>query len=892
MFNVSNPNMLESGDEVLHEKFGQGIVEFAKQDTVIVRFVDSLEECSLTSLEKLVTLRSAIARGECHPADQVITRAQAACIQSANDAWGVFSRSRINLLPHQLWVCNQVLKQWPARYMVADDVGLGKTIEAGLMLWPLLSKGLVKRLLILCPASLVEQWQFRLRDMFDIRLTRYTSEADTPRSDFWNSHSQVVASLPTLRADNNGRHQRMLEAEPWDLLIVDEAHHLNSEEKSEPTQGFQLVESLLEKEQVESCIFFTGTPHRGKSWGFWSLMNLLRPDLFDPQKPDEQQIVHLRDALIRNNKSLVTDMQGKKLFKPVNVYPEVYSYSPEEGNFYKLLSEFITGGKAYATSLSSQQGRQVMLVLIAMQKLASSSVAAIGKTLRQRLMRMRASTANIHSGIQAGIEAGDILLDGEEKLEMELAKSMMELMEHEMPYLEALVEAADQVPEDTKILRILEVLEDRFKGRAVLFFTEYKTTQAALMSALMKQYGEDCVTFINGDERLEQVQLPSGRFGTRSIGRVDAADQFNEGKVRFLISTEAGGEGIDLQHRCYSLIHVDLPWNPMRLHQRVGRLNRYGQKHAVDVVTIRNPDTVESRIWDKLNTKLERIMEALGSAMDDPEDLLQLVLGMSTSSVFTELFSGAQSVNSERLDSWFDDKAATFGGASAIDTIKTMVGHTTRFDLQGLKDIPKTDLPALRPFFESMLKQSGKRVSREGEAIAFKTPDAWLNHPGVRRRYEGLVFNRDVSGRHASESVIGVGHKVFDQAMQQAQANQVSLCYLSETGDSLLLFQIYDQITEKSGHVRITMVGVKFKVGEPPGSWEVLGDWRVIDWLNEVKPDAAESLTITCEISDMLALLEQAGVLIEQSLVRLELPYTKPAIRPVLLIHGNKELSQ
>ncbi|MEH6628802.1 MAG: DEAD/DEAH box helicase [Motiliproteus sp.] len=879
--------VLASGDEVLHGKFGQGIIEFSKDESVIVRFVHGLEECSLSSLVKLVTLGSAISKGEYHPPAQVITRAQAACIQSANDAWGVFSRSRINLLPHQLWVCNQVLKKWPARYMVADDVGLGKTIEAGLMLWPLLSKGLVKRVLILCPASLVEQWQFRLRDMFDIRLTRYSTEADTPKSDFWNTHSQVVASLPTLRADNKGRHQRMLEAEPWDLLIVDEAHHLNTEEKSEPTQGFQLVESLLEKEQVESCIFFTGTPHRGKSWGFWALMNLLRPDLFDPKKSDEEQIVHLREALIRNNKSLVTDMQGNKLFKPVSVYSEVYSYSPEEAQFYQLLSEFITGGKAYATSLSSQGGRQVMLVLIAMQKLASSSVAAIGKTLRQRLMRLRASTADIYSGIQSSIDDADILLDGEEKLEVELAKFMMAIMEHEMPHLEALVEAADQVPEDTKILRILEVLEERFKGRTVLFFTEYKTTQAALMSALMKQYGEDCVTFINGDERLEQVQLPNGRFGTRSIGRADAADQFNEGKVRFLISTEAGGEGIDLQHRCYSLIHVDLPWNPMRLHQRVGRLNRYGQTHAVDVVTIRNPDTVESRIWDKLNDKLERITEALGSAMDDPEDLLQLVLGMSSSSVFTELFSEAQSVNDDRLDSWFDDKATTFGGETAIDTIKSMVGHTSRFDLQGLKDIPQIDLPALRPFFESMLKLASRRVSREGNSIAFKTPDAWLSLPGVRRRYEGLVFSREVTGRDASEMVIGVGHRAFDQAMQQAQAQQVSLCYLPEAEDSLILFQIYDQITEKSGHIREAVAAVKFKMNEPSENWEVLGDWRVIDWLNELKSEAEEDQTVAGDVSEMAAQLEQASTFLEQNMAALGLPFLKPAIRPVLLLKGS-----
>jgi superfamily II DNA or RNA helicase len=796
----TNPNFaIVSGDEVLHGKFGQGIIEFSKDETAIVRFVHGLEECSLTSLEKLITLKTAIMNAEFHPADQVVARAQAACIQSVNDAWGVFSRSRINLLPHQLWVCHQVLKQWPARYMVADDVGLGKTIEAGLMLWPLLSKGLVKRVLILCPASLVEQWQFRLRDMFDIRFSRYSAEADTPKSDFWNSHPQVIASLPTIRADNNGRHQRILESEPWDLLIVDEAHHLNSEEKSEPTQGFQLVESLLAKELVESCIFFTGTPHRGKSWGFWALMNLLRPDLFDPKKSDQEQIVHLREALIRNNKSLVTDMRGNKLFKPVNVYPEVYSYSQEEAHFYRLMSDFITGGKAYATSLSSQGGRQVILVLIAMQKLASSSVAAIGRTLRKRLLRLRAAAADIHGSMQASIGGVDILLDGEERLEVELAKSMMAIMEHEMPHLEALVEAAELVTEDTKILRILEILEDRFKDRSVLFFTEYKTTQAALMSALMRKYGEDCVTFINGDERLDQVRLPNGRYGTRSVNRADAADQFNEGIVRFLISTEAGGEGIDLQHRCHSLIHVDLPWNPMRLHQRVGRLNRYGQKHAVDVVTIRNPDTVESRIWDKLNDKLERIMEALGTAMDDPEDLLQLVLGMTSSTVFADLFSEAQSVNVDRLDSWFDNKTTTFGGESAIDTIKSMVGHATRFDLQGLKDIPQIDLPALQPFFESMLRQASRRVSRENEAIAFKTPDAWLNSPGVRRRYEGLVFNRDVKGRDASEKVIGVGHKAFDQAMLQAKARQAPMCFLPECEDSLILFQIYDQITEKIG---------------------------------------------------------------------------------------------
>ena len=115
-----------------------------------------------------------------------------------NDRWGVFSRSRIALLPHQLWVCRRVLETWPTRWLVADDVGLGKTIEAGLILWPVLSRETVRRLLIVCPASLVEQWQQRLKNMFDIRLARYVAEADTNTTDFWHTHPQVVASLQTL----------------------------------------------------------------------------------------------------------------------------------------------------------------------------------------------------------------------------------------------------------------------------------------------------------------------------------------------------------------------------------------------------------------------------------------------------------------------------------------------------------------------------------------------------------------------------------------------------------------------------------------------------------------------------------------------------------------------
>jgi len=885
---------LQPGDEILHARFGSGTVEFPKGQTAIVRFEHGLEECEFGALKKQVSVRAAVESAQWHPTLEVVAKCQAASIQSVNDAWGVFSRSRISLLPHQLWVCHRVSRQWPIRYLVADDVGLGKTIEAGLILWPLLSSGMVRRLLVLCPASLVEQWQFRLREMFDIRLARYLPEADTMRGDFWSTHRQVVASLPTLRADRNGRHDRLLEAESWDLLIVDEAHHLNADESRGSTLGYRFVEKLLEQKKVDSCVLFTGTPHRGKPFGFWSLMKLLRPDLFDPKKPDHEQIELLPDVLIRNNKSLVTDMQGNKLFKPVAVTPETYSYAPEEDDFYDLMTNFIASGKAYATSLSASEGRQVMLVLISMQKLASSSVAAIRRALKGRLGRLRSTRDRLHEQIrlsakeQAAMSAaadGEMdLEDGLGDVDALLAQATLTLMEQEIPNLEALVEAAEAVVTETKIEKILDVLEDQFKDRQVLFFTEYKATQALLMSALMRKYGEDCVTFINGDEKIEELLLPDGSLVIRNIDRAEAADLFNAGKVRFLISTEAGGEGIDLQERCHSLIHVDLPWNPMRLHQRVGRLNRYGQKKPVEVITLRNPATVEARIWDLLNAKLERIMSALGGAMDEPEDLLQLVLGMSSPGVFAELFSQGQFVKKQKLNDWFNRESITFGGSSAIDTVKKLVGHASRFDLSSLAEVPNVDLPELRQFLENMLLLSRRRPVRNQEGLSFKTPDDWLDEPGIRRKYEDMVFDRTAPGGRSAEKIIGVGHKVFDKALRVAAEYSVSLTWSKDIEHPLVIFQVYDRITDQSGRIRQAVVAAECVNSSLSGEWKTLRDWEVLKILNGVKQREKPQDDPQIQAKTLANMVDDASARITAEIESFRFPFKIPEVKPIALI--------
>ena len=286
---------------------------------------------------------------------------------SVNDQWGVFSRSRVQLLPHQLWVCRQVNREWPFRWLVADDVGLGKTIECGLVLMPLITSGRVRRLLILAPAKLVPQWQYRLKDMFDIRLQRFVSEADTPGGEFWATASMVVASFHTLRDDRRGARRRLLDADPWDLVIVDEAHHLGTDKKTGPTLAYGLLSDLAARQRIESLLCFTGTPHRGKDFGFFGLMHLVRPDLFDPEGDAAEQLRRLPRAMIRNNKAAVTDLRGAPLFQPVTVHSREYAYSDAESRFYETLSQFILDGRAYAATLDGRAQTARMLVLTSLR---------------------------------------------------------------------------------------------------------------------------------------------------------------------------------------------------------------------------------------------------------------------------------------------------------------------------------------------------------------------------------------------------------------------------------------------------------------------------------------------------------------------------------------------
>jgi ERCC4-related helicase len=839
---MTNGRSWKAGEPVHHPRHGNGRVVVDLGATVIVRFGGKVEQVPTDELDGLPSPYSALRKGLPDDVVDAVIRAQALAIKSVNDQWGVFSRSRVQLLPHQLWVCRTVTQEWPFRWLVADDVGLGKTIECGLVLMPLIASGRVRRVLILAPAKLVPQWQFRLKDMFDIRLQRYVTEADTERGDFWATASMVVASFHTLRGDRRGARQRLLDADPWDLVIVDEAHHLSVDEKAGETLGYSLLSDLEERNKTNSLLFFTGTPHRGKDYGFFGLMRLVRPDLFDPEHDAMEQLSQLPKVMIRNNKATVTDLQGRKLFKPVNVYNREYQYSEEEAQFYRTLSEFVIDGRAYAGTLDGRAQTARMLVLITLQKLAASSIAAIRNALHKRrtmlaevVSRSSASGSNgtASLALPADEEASfDELAEAEETLP---GAAAVLLMEDEIQRLDELILRADAITSETKIERLIQMLGEEFgPDEPILLFTEYKATQALIVNALHRRFGFSSATFINGDERLDGLEQASGELKTISQPREHAADAFNAGKVRFLVSTEAGGEGIDLQERCAVLVHADMPWNPMRLHQRVGRLSRYGQTRPVSVYILRNPQTVEARIWDLLNAKLERIQAALSSVMEEREDISQLVIGMVGNALFNELFSKSEGLSGERLGAWFDRATATLGGRDVVETVRELLGNVSRFDFQQVgKDLPKVDLPELERFFTQAVSRHGRRIFRRDDGLEIRTPDSWKSRSyALRDKYEGLVFDRGLRGANAASRVLGVGHLLFDIALEDAQNVPARVASVEGLKAPLLIVTVEDEVSGSGTLVHSLIFGVT----EKDTKIEILRDWELLRALNALTP--------------------------------------------------------
>jgi hypothetical protein len=284
---------------------------------------------------------------------------------------------------------------------------------------------------------------------------------------------------------------------------------------------------------------------------------------------------------------------------------------------------------------------------------------------------------------------------------------------------------------------------------------------------------------------------------------------------------------------------------------------------------------------------MNQIMLALGHAMDEPEDMLQLVLGMTSPSLWRDLFGGAHNLPESSLHDWFDQKTKTFGGRDIIDTVRELVGNCAKFDFKQVSpQLPRVDLPALRQFFVSMLKLNGRRVEENDEGLVFRTPEEWRTEPGVFATYEGMVFNRQVRSCGAAKRVLGVGHKLMNQALRQAKTSTASVATLSTRAlkHPLLIFQITDRVTGEGGTVRGAIVGVEIA---PEGKDSFLRDWELLEKLNTLTsgcPVKAKSSATPSNLDEVDSAMRSADAIVQLKLKDLALPFKVPEIEPVAVL--------
>jgi superfamily II DNA or RNA helicase len=529
----------------------------------------------------------------------------------------------IDPLPHQLHLVDSILRDGNLNWLIADDVGLGKTIEVGLLISALRQRPGFERILVVTPAGLTRQWQEELSRRFGWDEARIYGDDFRGRDavNWQKNNSLVIASIDRLKQTEDSE---VLMAGPgWDLVVFDEAHRLTRKQdgtRITRSERFLLAEGLRRK--TNSMLLLSATPHQGDSPRFHALLELLRPEWKDVLLREQERVPDLvRQCVFRNRKVDVTDAEGAFIFRGHTTKAVKVSADPLTERFDQLLNEYLLRAARAAARLKKQQATAIGLVIIAFRKLAASSPAAIHRALTNRLTR-----ATAHE------EVDDERFEGEE-VERQVG-SAIDLFEGEVEVLSRLLDlSAEVLKHDRKLSEFMDKLVaplvQHDPTARLLIFTEYRATLESLEAALVRRFGRAAVVTIHGSLDHDT--------------RIAAAEAFTEGDARFLVSTEAGGEGLNLHERCHRIVNYDMPWNPMRLVQRIGRVYRYGQKEVVQVYNIHAPHTVDAQIVQRMYDRLETIagdLAQLGSEFNPSMSL----------DIFGELaaFEGLGEVLSER----------------------------------------------------------------------------------------------------------------------------------------------------------------------------------------------------------------------------------------------------
>jgi len=550
--------------------------------------------------------------------------------------------SNVIPLPHQVSALKKAISKEQVRYLVADEVGLGKTIEAGLIIRELKLRGLVRRTLVIAPKSIAKQWVGEMKTHFneefqlvlgeDIKsLKRIASAHGSKSPNPWSIFDQVIVTLDSVKplvkrrgwsderiADYNADRYEDLVTADWDLVIVDEAHRLGG--SSEQVARHKLGRGLAEA--APYMLLLSATPHQGKRDAFYRLMSLLDSETF----LDEESITKERVAeyTIRTEKRKAIDGDGNPLFKPRVTQMLAVKWHARHAlqkELYEAVTEYIRLGYNQAVK---DKKRHIGFLMVLMQRLVVSSTRAIRTTLQRRLEALTSEDVSQPNVINTSDE--ELYdMDGQELLD-ELLQLHMQAVKHEVSEVESLLELAqrcDASEIDAKAEVLIEKIfelqqEENDPELKILIFTEFVPTQKMLIE-LLESRGIS-VVFLNGSMSMEERQSAQNAFADTT---------------RVLISTDAGGEGLNLQF-CHVVINYDIPWNPMRLEQRIGRVDRIGQAHIVKAINFVFEESVEFRVREVLEEKLQIIYQEFG--IDKTGDVLD---SAQAGEIFEEIFTSA-----------------------------------------------------------------------------------------------------------------------------------------------------------------------------------------------------------------------------------------------------------
>ncbi|WP_136602645.1 DEAD/DEAH box helicase [Salinigranum halophilum] len=681
--------------------------------------------------------------------------------------------NRIEIEPYQVQAAYEILNSYDHRYLIGDEVGLGKTIEAGIVIEELIARGRADRVLIVAPAPLTVQWQEEMREKFDRNFVLYNRETvrthrqSHPNQNVWLQEDLIITSIDFAKQDDMLEALRNLDEE-WDVAVFDEAHHLtarrSSDDSMERTQRYMVGEAVAGNS--DSLLLLTGTPHKGKSDQFYFLISLL-----DPYRFSHESQIHpeaLEDVMIRRLKDDMYETDGTRMFPEKNIEALPVEMSTEERQLYNDVTEYI---REYYNLAQREENQAAGFTMVVYQKRLVSSIYAIRKSLENRMRAIQndAVAEELPDEVQELIPRystePETLTDlersrVEEALETVTITLNRTQIEQELERVKQLWQQAKNIKTDSKARLLREFVERILREdpeEKILIFTEYTDTLGYLRDEVFSDHD---IAEVYGDLSQDRRRQEMKKF---------------EEEANLMLATDAAQEGLNLQF-AHIMVNYDLPWNPIRIDQRMGRLHRYGQERTVEIRNLFFADTRESEILNLLIEKTNQIESDLGMRSD--------VLGRILEDLdLDETIMSALAEGRPTNEVVADIEATVEERKQALQTVENDFLIRDRFDLSDEDqeileiiersqhgEVSEADIETLvREFFDEFggtIKGVRPGPARTGgDVFQFEVPDV-LSGNQVKSHYPRATFTKDVAMEEDDVDFVALDHPLVQSLIE------------------------------------------------------------------------------------------------------------------------------